>query len=280
MKHNLSFRVQALGRLSLAAVLSLFAVPVLAVQANFDLNANGTQESSAISTVAGIVCVPCTITHSIYNGIVDATYQFNWTGAGFSGTAPAASTVSSSYQTYNSVVSATGNVSWTPIGVTGNADYYFPVTSAVVYYAGELVSTLFRSPENITFAAKVEQIDASEFRYTYTVTNYTAASAPFTWSAAGMSGTLAAHGTSVRTFVSPSPAVEVFGSASFTLSASLAETSLGASVIGSPQAFAMSAHLLAPVPEPEQYALMLVGVALVGAVVRLRQRAVAPSRSA
>ena len=249
--------------------------PSSAVTASFDLNGNGTLESSADSTAAatlGFVCAPCTITHSIYNGISDATYGFNWTGPGFVGTVGPAKTVSTAYQTYDAAVTGNGNVAWSN-GVAGPADYYYPVKSAIIHYGGELISLLKRSPANITFDSKVEQIGESLFRYTNTVTNATSESAPFSWDAGGMNGTVGANSSMIRMYEAAQPAIEVYGAASFALSAFIAESSGGTLVVGSPQQFAMPAHALAPVPEPERYALFLAGLAVLGGWLRItRQR--------
>ena len=213
-----------------------------ALTANFDLNGNGVQESSAVSSLTTTlgICAPCTVTHTVNNGI-NAAQNFNWTWPGFAGRVNGGAATSTTFTTYLSVVEAAGNIAFNPAAVAGQADYYKPVVSAVAYYAGDLISTLFRSPANIEFKSTLSQTGAASFDYNYEVTNYTGSSVTFDW-IDGLSGTLSPFGSMSLYVAGTAPGVENIGFAEFQMDG---------------EQFMMPAHFWTPIPLPSALILLL-----------------------
>jgi len=235
-------------------VLVFASTSTYAVSSFFDLDGNATLESSAVSTVAGGVCVPCTITHTVNNGIGIAQ-AFNWTGPGFAGKVAGPGTTSMVFTTFLSVVEDVGNISFLPAAVAGPASYKKPVVSAVVYYGGELISTLFQSPANIEFKSTLTPLGPDSFEYTHTVMNYTASPVDLNWGPAQLSGVVDGYNSITRSFVASAAAFERVGFTSFNLSGT---------------DFTMPAHAWVPAPEPST--IFLFGIGLLGLAGAVRWR--------
>lgn len=205
--------------ISLLSLFCLLFAQAYAATASFDLDGNTTLESSATSThvATGAICAPCTVTHSVSNGLATAE-TFTWTGPGFAGKVAGLKTTSVVFTTRLSVVEAAGNIAFAPSAVAGPASFVKPVISGFVYYAGDLIATLFRSPANIEFKSELTQLGPTSSTYVNTVTNFTASPITFDWVAGGLSGTLLG-GTSVTTGTISAPfgANELIGGASFEL---------------------------------------------------------------
>ncbi len=205
---------------------------------------------TATSSVAGII-PPYTITHSVSG---PATTAFTWTGPPFAATTNAAGTASVVFTTYNGVVDASGT--FTSGAVSFPADYCKPVVSTIVYYFGDLVSTLFKSPADIQFNSLLTQISSSQWEITDTVTNLQPSTVDFNWGAAGFSGSVAGNSSVSQTLFSPLGGIEVVGSTSFMLE--------GSSVL-------MPADAWAPTPEPGTLALFGSGVVGLSGLLRRRR---------
>lgn len=242
--------------LTTCALLLCLSSGAYAVTASFDLDGNGTLESSAVSTATSavpFVCTPCTVTYTVNDGIATAQ-TFDWTGAGFKGKVNGSASAVWSFTTFQGTIQDTGNISFMPAGVAGPADYDKPVKSAIVAGVGDLISLFSKSPVNIEFKSSFTQLGPNAFQYTDTVTNFLSSPISFEWSAADFAGTVLGNDQVSKTFFSSSPPLELFGPTIFDIAG---------------DQYSGPAHAWAPVPEPAS--LVLLGSGLVG-LMWLRKR--------
>ena len=120
--------------------------------------------------------------------------------------------------------------------------------------------------ERVTFLefASTVELDGAQYRYRYSLTNFTDLVVPFTWAEAGLSGEVQPFDMVLREATSPL-GPEVFSSiAAFTLEQD--------DPFPSAIEFANSLELYAPVPEPSQWLQLAAGMVAVLALVRRRRR--------
>ena len=206
---------------------------------------------TASSSEAGIF--PVTITHSVSGPPLTA---FSWAGPPFAATTNAVGTASVTFTTYNGTVNASGT--FTSGATSFPADYCKPVVSTIVYYFGDLVSTLFKSPADIQFNSQLTQISSNLWQITDTVSNLQSTNVNFDWTAAGFSGSVAGYDSVSKTLYSSNGAIEIVGSTSFMLE--------GTSVL-------MPADAWSPAPEPSSLLLLGSGVLGLSGFLRRKLRA-------
>jgi hypothetical protein len=211
---------------------------------------------TAASSEAGIF--PVTITHSVSGPPLTA---FTWAGPPFAATTNAIGTATVTFTTYNGTVNASGT--FTSGATSFPADYCKPVVSTIVYYFGDLVSTLFKSPADIQFTSSLTQVGSNLWQITDTVSNLQSTSVDFDWTAANFTGSLAGYSSTSKTLYSNGGAIEIVGSTSFMLE--------GTSVL-------MPADAWSPAPEPSS--LFLLGSGVVGLSGLMRRRLAAQSSGA
>jgi hypothetical protein len=177
---------------------------------DFDLDQNGTDESYTDSDVSAGLCLPCKITHHVYNG-TNANISFNWMGPGHRGVARSKVPMGWSMETYQSVVLKDGQIAWGAF-LPATANYHGPVPSAILYFFGKLRGAkLSAAPRDIEFSSEVAQVGPAEFRYTYTVANGSSDAASFSWPGADYSGTVGSNSAVTKTVTSPYAAIEDLG---------------------------------------------------------------------
>ena len=231
------------GRMA-AMMIGICSLPAYsAVISNFSIT--GADASSTVSDNE-LLCFNCDITYTVNNGD-NAAHKFNWTGPGFAGTAPANGAATATITTDQAIVTKTGNISFPNDGTAFPAPYKTGVPSLIIYYGGKLFSALDTPNQDIQFTSQITQISSSSFEYEYTVMNSEDYSVPFSWDAAGYSGTVGPLGTVTMTLFSSMPANEILGHASFTLADG---------------PWVLPAYTFVPAAIPEPASFLLVGVAL------------------
>lgn len=126
-----------------------------------------------------------------------------------------------------------------------------------MYYGGKLFSALETPRQEIQFASQLTQIGSNLFEYDYTVSNSEDFSVPFSWDAAGFSGTVGPLETKTMTVFSSAPANEVLGHATFALADG---------------PWTMPAYAFQATPEPASFFLAGVGMLGLGLARKLQRR--------
>lgn len=256
--------MRAIRIIGLLAVLGFPALSsAYAVQSDFDLNGNGTQESDARSTSTPLVCVPCDLEQRVSNGISNASFDFDWNWGGglqFKSHVGGGKVRTHTWQTYKSVVEENGTINWkenpdntvVPNDQTFPAPAHLPVFSAILHAIGDLVGGIFGSPDNrLIFLSDITP-SGSGFIIQNSVTNNWIDSLLVDWSEAGVSGSVAPGSTLFGPTIDALAVNELF--THITVSG-LADHDDGVTFthIG-PSTF------WAPVPEPSTMLLLLAGV--------------------
>jgi hypothetical protein len=199
--------------------------------------------------------------------------KFTWTGPdgfSFQGFLPALTTTTRvvSFNTYLSIINETGTIEFERLNdgvkVSGPADFYRPVSSALLHYTGELLSSVFGSPLQLEFRSELNELGPDSYEYLYTVTNMTSSPITFDWPAAGLGGVVnpdtdpldPLENVVSRRLLATVPAYEIPGAASFILNGAAGATQAGAFV---------------PIPEPAT-AATLACAAIAGALTSGRRR--------
>jgi hypothetical protein len=212
-------------------------------------------DTSSTSSDNELLCFNCDITYTVNNGDA-AAHKFNWTGPGFTGTVAANAARTAKITTDLAIVTMNGNISFPNDGVAFPAQYKGTTKSLILYYGGKLFSALETPQQEIQFASQLTQISSNLFEYDYAVSNSEDFSVPFSWDAAGFSGTVGPLQTKTMTVFSSAPANEVLGHATFTLADG---------------PWMMPAYSFQATPEPASFFLAGVGMLGLG-LARKRQR--------
>jgi hypothetical protein len=186
---------------------------------------------STSSSTAGFA--PYTVTNTVTG---PASTAFSWNP--LSATTNAAGTVTATFTTHQAIVESAGTL--TSGATSFAAGFCMPVRSAILYYGGELISILFKSPEDIYFESLLTQVGPNLYEVVDTVQNLQSLSVTFDWKAAGFSGTVGPDASVTKMVFGDAGAFENVGFTSFYL--------------GSPSdSVNMYADAFVPVPEPSTY---------------------------
>ena len=188
-------------RLAIAAIAFSSANPLLAAVSNFDLDANGLNESSAASPFPGFICVPCTLTYEVSNG-TPSVFDFDWQWGArgrFANRvlkAGPAGVKKVSFNTFLSVLLEPGNITWNKLPDASAiispqafpAQAYEPKLFALGGILGNLIG--FVSDEaNAQFKFEsILQPYGSGFLITNSVTNNWLNTVEVDWAMAGVQG--------------------------------------------------------------------------------------------
>jgi len=236
--------------------------------------------TSTVDAIAGFLCTPCTVTHSIQGEAIDGDVSFVWdmadAGYSFSGVIPTASglTPTSTYTTYETVASATGSLTITntgldpDVGIAGPAGYFREAPGAAIEAlsealdligdAAETKSDISGSPTKISFVSRVVRTEAG-YAYTNSVQNFTDTAINFAWTAAGLSGIVNPLSTVFSDTVIGARPTEIKGVAAAGIGQR--EVDLG---VFEDNLYTVRANVLAPVPLP---AAMWMFISAVGGLV-------------